>query len=226
MAAVEGAHRAVAASLHAGRFPLVVGGDDAAVAGWLAAARDQAGRIGLLYIDGHEDAWPPDGSPTGESADSGLGFALGLLRDAAPPQLSNLLPVVGLSDVTLLGPRDAGELAEAGVASLAGIARVLDDHAVEEGDAMEIMPPGPAQTWLHVDLDVLASDALGAVDYHQPGGLRWETLEALTVSALSDPRCVGWSVVDLNPDLAEPADVERVRDFMLGALAASGRLRA
>ena len=39
--------------------------------------------------------------------------------------------------------------------------------------------------WLHVDLDVLSTDSLPAVDYPQPGGLNWEQLEKLTATALS-----------------------------------------
>lgn len=55
--------------------------------------------------------------------------------------------------------------------------------------------------WLHVDLDVLSTVALAAVDYQQPGGLGWDELEELTGRALADPRCMGWSVVIYNPDL-------------------------
>ena len=55
--------------------------------------------------------------------------------------------------------------------------------------------------WLHVDLDVLSSFAFAAVDYPQPGGLAWDTLDRLTAAAVADPRCRGASIVIYNPDL-------------------------
>jgi len=58
--------------------------------------------------------------------------------------------------------------------------------------------------WLHVDLDVLSTDALPAVDYPQPGGLRWSELEALTAAALRAPGCLGMTLCIYNPDL-DPA---------------------
>ncbi len=43
--------------------------------------------MGVLFIDGHEDAWPPELSTTGEAADMELGFALGVTvaRSAGRP---------------------------------------------------------------------------------------------------------------------------------------------
>jgi hypothetical protein len=42
--------------------------------------------------------------------------------------------------------------------------------------------------WLHIDLDVLATDELAAVDYRQPGGLTWQELRQIAVAALPDAR--------------------------------------
>ena len=55
--------------------------------------------------------------------------------------------------------------------------------------------------WLHVDLDVLSTVALPAVDYPQDGGLDWAQLEAVTAAALAVPGCVGASLCIYNPDL-------------------------
>ena len=68
--------QAVASSLSDRRFPLVLGGDCPVLLGCLAGARDIHGRVGLLFVDGHEDAWPPTTSTTGEAADMELGLAL------------------------------------------------------------------------------------------------------------------------------------------------------
>jgi arginase len=66
----------VAAALRQGRRPLLIGGDCPVVLGALAALKEANGRAGLVMADGHEDAWPPRSSPTGEASDSELGIAL------------------------------------------------------------------------------------------------------------------------------------------------------
>jgi arginase len=227
IAAMLGARERVRTSIASGRFPLVLGGDDAALPGWLAGARDAAGDGGLLFVDGHEDAWPPPRSPTGEAADSDLGFALGLLADHAPAELRELLPVVSPDATALLGPRDAGEIAAAGIPSLADRVRVIPDRAVPGDDVASLtrreldrIRAVTKRWWLHVDLDVLSTDALRAVDYLQPGGLDWTDLDELTRAALATEGCVGWSVVDYNPDLdPNGAAAERIIEYVKAAAA-------
>jgi arginase len=55
--------------------------------------------------------------------------------------------------------------------------------------------------WLHVDLDVLSTEALPAIDYPQPDGLSWDHLAAVTRAVLSTARPVGWNATIYNPDL-------------------------
>ena len=61
---VTATHDAVARSLADGRRPLLVGGDCPVLLGALAAGRGRDKAAGLLHVDGHEDAWPPELSPT------------------------------------------------------------------------------------------------------------------------------------------------------------------
>jgi arginase len=100
------------------RLPLLVGGDCPVFLGALAAIAGEAQRHGLVMIDGHEDAWPPALSQTGEASDSELGIALGTIRDRLPPPLHDLTPVVDPGHVAVLGPRDATEIAEGGAKSV------------------------------------------------------------------------------------------------------------
>jgi arginase len=60
---------------------------------------------------------------------------------------------------------------------------------------------GGVAFWLHVDLDVLASENFAAVDYPQPGGLRWNDLDELVEVAFASRQCRGASVVIYNADL-------------------------
>ena len=193
---------AVRAARGRGRFPLLLGGDCPVMLGALAALQHEQGRPGLLFIDGHEDAWPPLASPTGEAADCELGLALGLFDAVLDPRLRGVLPRIRTADVIAIGPRDHDELAAAGVPTLADQLRALirpaGFHAVKGAAAAALLP---APWWLHTDLDVLASTELAAVDYPQPGGLTWEQLTEITSAALMSPGCAGWSVCIYNPDL-------------------------
>jgi arginase len=192
---------AISAARRSGRFPLLIGGDCPVILGALAALQAEQDRPGLLFVDGHEDAWPPRLSPTGEAADCELGLALGLFEADLAPGLRGVLPRIRAGDVVAVGPRDVDELAAAGVPTLAGQLRALIRPAEfpASGGAAAVGLPVP--WWLHTDLDVLATTELAAVDYPQPGGLTWSQLSDITSAALAAEGCAGWSVCIYNPDL-------------------------
>jgi arginase len=203
---VEAAREAVGSSLQSGRRPLLVGGDCPVLLGALAAGRDRHGAAGLLLVDGHEDAWPPLLSDTGEASDSEVAIALGLAGDLPEP-LDRLTPLLARNELVMLGPRDSAELEQAGVDSLDGSVRLFrDDTAVRAHgpaasarEAIAALEPSPF--WLHIDLDALRTEDFAAADYLQPGGLGWQELSEIAGVALEEPRCLGCSVVIYNPDL-------------------------
>jgi len=193
---------AVRAARRDRRFPLLIGGDCPVIVGALAALQADHDEPGLLFVDGHEDAWPPRRSPTGEAADCELGLVLRLFDDDLDPRLRGALPRVRAGNVVAVGPRDAGELASAGVPSLAGRLRALIRPAELAADGFAAVAAAlPAPWWLHTDLDVLATGDFPAVDYPQPGGLTWPQLSQVTSAALAAGGCAGWSVCIYNPDL-------------------------
>jgi arginase len=199
---IEGVRAAVRAARARGHFPLLVGGDCPVILGALAALQDDHDQPGLLFVDGHEDAWPPRVSPTGEAADCELGLALRLFDADLGPRLRGVLPHVRAEDVIAVGPRDGDELAAAGIATLAGQLRALiRPAAVTPASCAAAAARLPAPWWLHTDLDVLATSELAAVDYPQPGGLTWAQLSQITTAALTAHGCAGWSVCIYNPDL-------------------------
>jgi arginase len=227
---IERVREAVRAVRRGGRFPLLVGGDCPVILGALAALQAGQQRPGLLFVDGHEDAWPPHTSPTGEAADCELGLALRLFDAALDPRLRGVLPSLRSEDVIAIGPRDRGELAAAGVPTLAG--RLLALIRPTELAALRQPVPGwvgiaslPAPWWLHIDLDVLATTEFGAVDYPQPGGLTWDELSQLTCAALATEGCAGWSVCIYNPDLdPDRGAAAAIIDYLTRSITTMGRV--
>lgn len=128
---VETTHTTVHGIRDRGRVPLMVGGDCPVFLGGLASIGPGTGP-GLVMVDGHEDAWPPSLSETGEASDSELGIALGLIPDL-PPTLAKWPPLVAGRRVALLGPRDADEITERGAASVApDVELFLDEREVRD----------------------------------------------------------------------------------------------
>lgn len=202
-----------------GQVTLVVAGDCPVLLAPLIAAQASGG-AGLVFIDGHEDAWDPEVSPTGEAADCEIGLALGLFQ--GPAGLAGL-PCLRPEHLVVLGPRDQAEIADAGqpsirdrVAHYRSGAQLAAEQSYDEITELVTTASAraPAGWWCHVDLDVLATASLSAVDYPQPGGLTWTQLERLTTACLSVPGCLGASVVIYNPDLDGGHAAERIADYI------------
>jgi arginase len=219
---VSATREAAAQALHRGRLPLLVGGDCPVLLGALVAGRDARRNPGLLLVDGHEDAWPPERSDTGEASDSEVAIALGRVV-GLPALLDELVPLLTPQAVAMLGPRDRRELDQHGVASLDGAVGLFrDDVAVRASgatrsalDAAATLAAASDSFWLHVDLDVLRTDDFPAADYLQPGGLTWDELLEIAAPALADARCFGCSVVIYNPDLdPKRTSASRIVRFM------------
>jgi arginase len=137
--------------------------------GALVAARRQGTDAGLVFADGHEDAWDPHRSPTGEAADSEIALALDWAR--GPDALAPLLPCLSPSGLVQLGPRDAAELAEAGRSSVADRVDVLSGDRLAAPGGLETgrrmaaaLVSRHPRWWPRIDLDVLTTAALPAVD--------------------------------------------------------------
>lgn len=194
-------------TLEAGDIPVLIGGDCPIMLGALAAIDDP----GLVFIDGHEDAWQPSPDVRGEASDSELGIAIGTVPAPVPP-------VVAAERVVALGPRDADEITQFGQERINTVVAMRDDTWVNSASVDDVVALAAGATasswWLHIDLDVLSTDALAAVDYPQPGGLSWQTLEAVTDALIAESGCRGASVVVYNPDLDQGASGPRIAAFV------------
>ncbi|HXJ24776.1 MAG TPA: arginase family protein [Streptosporangiaceae bacterium] len=227
-------HRQVRASLSAGRFPFVYGADCSVLLAAVPALRDVAGRAGLLFVDGHEDATPMDLSPSGEAANMEIALLLGLTGERAPQPLRDWLPALALDAIAMLGPRDHL------FRQAANIPTVADRVWLRSAGEVSADPPGYARMaiehvtahashwWLHIDLDVLARSEFSACG--APGevsladGLTWRQLTQISTSALQDGGCAGWSMSIYNPDLdPDRSTARRIVEFVAQVAPFAGR---
>jgi arginase len=190
--------------------PLLIGGDCSLLIGVFAALRDTRERTGLIFLDGHVDFYDPIASPTGEAADSELAVLVGhgppgFIDFAGPP------PLVDPADIIVIGYRDQADWALYGAHDPAVVEprlRLLDiDELLRRGleatgrAAVESLARSCGRFWLHIDLDVLSTEALAAVDYPMAGGLDWGALRQIVEPAVTSPALVGMDVVIYNPEL-------------------------
>jgi arginase len=210
---------AVAFGCEEGYTSLVYGGDCAVLLGCLAGARGVLGEIGLVSVDGHDDAYRLEDSPDGQAADSEIALALGLTGANAPRALRELLPLVRPEHLAMLGPRRANDRLQGGYPSLAETVgqelfyrsdlQLRDEGcgtagraAVARVSGLASGAPGRARPyWLHVDLDVLDSAAFPAQDFLAPGGLSRVELVELVDGVLAGRGCCGVSITVYNPAL-------------------------
>jgi arginase family enzyme len=187
--------------LHAGDFPLVVGGDCTLLLGIFSALPADSG---LWFVDGHADFYDGETSPTGEAADMDLAILTGYGPAGLLPGAERLLDPAA---TVLLGHRPPELNADVAFEN----ARL--DPAIHALTAPELRAHGPQHVgeeaaarlagrpaWLHLDLDVLDETALPAVSYPQPLGLDWDELAALAAPLATAPGLIGVSVADFNPD--------------------------
>jgi len=187
--------------LKAGELPLVIGGDCTLLLGVFQALPDGSG---MWFVDGHADFFDGESSPTGEAAD----MELAILTGHGPPGLlERAQPLLDPAAVVLLGHRPSELHPDVAIenARLDPAIHALTAREIRERGAAEVGAGATARlaerpAWLHLDLDVLDSDALPAVSYPQPLGLDWEQLEALLRPFVDAGNLIGVSVADFNPD--------------------------
>jgi len=168
---------AVDATLDAGRFPVLLGGDCSIVLGPLLALR-RRGRYGLAFLDGHADFQHPSDEPNGEVASLDLAVATGRGPDLLT-DLEGLRPLVRDEDVALVGYRVLddndhflGEHIRSTAITVVDLTEVRETgtgRALGKGLAT-LTKPDLEGFWVHLDVDVLDDALMPAVDYRHPGG--------------------------------------------------------
>jgi arginase len=199
---------AVGGCLARGEFPLVLGGDCSILLGNMLGLR-RRGEPALLYIDGHTDFYLPEQSASGGAAGMDLAFVTGWGPDALT-NIEGLMPYVREERVAALGNRDFDRVPPAAIPSAPSSRMHYRDLAAlrEAGmapaakEALRAIHDGkPRDVFLHVDVDVLDSTIMPAVDSPQADGLHYDELTALLKTAVASGLVTGMEVTIFDPDL-------------------------
>ena len=199
---------AVSGCLSRGEFPLVLGGDCSILVGNMLALR-RRGEPALIYIDGHTDFYLPEQSTSGGAAGMDLAFVTGWGPDALT-NIEGLMPYVRVERVAALGNRDFDRLPPAAMPSVADsrmhyrhLAALRRTGMVQAAkDALAAIHDGASRdVFLHVDVDVLDSTIMPAVDSPQPDGLHHDELTALLKAIIGSGLVSGMEVTIFDPDL-------------------------
>ncbi len=212
----------------ANEFPVVLGGDCSILLGSMLALR-RRGRYGLVYLDGHTDVQTPEISASGGAAGMDLAMATGR-GPATLVDFDGLVPLVRAADVVALGFRDGSEhvlpVASALVAEGASFLplgdvrqRGLADVATET--TARFAGSGVEGFWIHVDVDVLDSALMPAVDSPQPDGMTYDELAEMLRPLLASPLAVGIEVTIFDPELDPDGTLARhLVEMLAGAFPA------
>jgi arginase len=210
LAMLEALDDRVRTSLADGRFPLIYGADCSVLLSAIPTLRNSVGTAGLLFVDGHEDATMVGHSDSGEVANMEIALLLGWTDGPLPESIRRRRGALSVGGLVMCGARDEAFREPLHIPSIADRVRLLspDDLRVDlracASDAVARISSSTGGWWLHVDLDVLATNefnARGAPGEPQlPGGLTWTELADFLSAALDAGGCRGLSLVIYNPE--------------------------
>ncbi|WP_327005947.1 arginase family protein [Dactylosporangium sp. NBC_01737] len=216
----------IGAVLASGDFPVVLGGDCSILLGAGLAMRrysaDLAGRVGLVYVDGHSD-FRHEGNASYVGAAAGEALALATGRGQSNlASIEQRRPYFRDVDVVLLGIRTHDEyrldLQAAGIVARA-VPELRSHGAARSAQWARDQLRDCAGFWVHVDVDVLDPAVMPAVDAPDVGGIAYRELEILLSGLVCDPRCVGVQVTVFDPDYDPDGQYAReVTDVLVAGL--------
>jgi len=212
-----------------GAFALVVGGDCSILLGALAGAR-RHGPLGLVHVDGHSDFRHPGNYDPASTLGAVAGMDLALATGRGEALLTDWpgvpTPLVHDCHVVQIGEREGRDpdFAWPDVNDTA-IERIdvftaneIGPHAVL-ARARRTLDAAPDQRfWVHLDVDVLDTAVMPAVDSPGSPGIAPDDLVLVLSGLLPDPRCAGMTVTVFDPDLDPDGRCARLLVDLLGDL--------
>jgi arginase len=200
-------------------FSVVLGGDCSILLGPMLALRRQ-GRHGLVFLDGHSDFRHPDNAEAiGAAAGEDLAIVTGR-GDTRLTDLEGLGPSVRDDDVAAAGVRATDEHLEEMKSLDIEVLTVDDIRAVGIDETVNrlldrVTTDEVDRFWIHLDVDILDTDVMPAVDTPTPGGLTVNQLTELLVLIVGHPKAAGIDIGIFDPDLDPDGDYARALAPML-----------
>jgi arginase len=214
---------AVATSMQAGHFPLVLGGDHSLSIGSLrGAARNR--KIGVIWLDAHADFNTDKTTPSGNIHGMSLAALAGLGDKSLVQLWDETIPVIDPARIAIIGARDLdpGEkvnLREVGamVLGMEQVDRYGMVSVVEK--AIEHVGSDVDGIYLSLDLDALDPQHAPGVGTPVPAGLTQREAHLACEMIAETGKLIGMDVVEVNPilDVQNRTAILAV-DFALSAL--------
>ena len=196
---------AVANSVQATHFPLVLGGDHSLSVGSIRGAAKHR-QLGVIWVDAHADFNTAETTPSGNIHGMPLAALCGLgdprlvrLWDETPPVIDpKRVAVIGARD---LDPGEKRNLHEAGVMvqSMEQIDRLGMIAAIEK--AVERVSRDADGIYLSFDMDALDPRHAPGVGTPVPGGLTFREAHLACEVIAETGKLVGMDIVEVNPIL-------------------------
>jgi arginase len=196
---------AVATSIQAGHFPLVLGGDHSIALGSIRGAA-RIKKPGLIWVDAHADFNTPQTTPSGNIHGMPLAALCGLGDSRLVQLWDESTPVIDPRQVAIIGARDLdpGEkenLRDAGVLVLGmeQIDRMGMFQAMRS--AIGHISPGTDGLYLSFDVDSLDPRHAPGVGTPVAGGLTYREAHLACEMVAETGKLMGIDMVEVNPIL-------------------------
>ena len=218
---------AVSATLTAGDFPILIGGDHScAIGSWRGVAQALAGKpLGMLWIDAHLDSHTPDTSHSGALH----GMPLACLLGVGPEKLTDGATILQPQHVAVIGarsfePEEYALLKGLGVRVffMEEIARRGLDDVMQE--ALTIVQNGTAGFGLSLDLDAIDPLDAPGVSTPSPSGLRATELASVLARLRDHPGLLALEIAEYDPYRDEDGKTVSVVIELLSAVLGAGNL--
>jgi len=214
--------RAVADTLAAREFPVVIGGDHSCAVGTWSGAANALGdgeRLGLIWIDAHMDSHRPETS----LSHAIHGMPLAVLLGQGKRELLALVdhgPVLRPENLCLIAVRSYEE-AEAEFLDRLGVRVITIAEVRERGiaaalaEARAIAGRGTRAFGISLDLDAIDPSEAPGIGSPEPAGLAAAPLLGALHPLLADPALIALEIAEFNP---EKDRAQRTRHLVLAVL--------
>jgi arginase len=187
-----------------GALVLVLGGDCAQSVGLISGARRYYKHLNLLWFDRDADLNTPATTPSGRID----GMVVAHIIGKGAPELVRFWgepPLVREPDITLFGierldPPEQDLLNKSPLRCVLASTIQSKGAAAAAKNALTNLHADAREFILHLDLDVIASDDLLAVNVPGTGGLRFDEVRAALTQFLSSKNLLGLDIAQFNPD--------------------------